>query len=95
MVSNLKVMANRYSDPSDLHQAVVTMHEVIASHQQEANANPGEDHFEEEGIDDEERRDDGDTEQEDDEEEEEDYNDEQEEDDGEFTDESFTEGEIV
>jgi len=52
---------------------VVTMHEVIASHQQEVNANPGDDHFEEEGIDYEERRDDGDTEQEDDEDEEEDY----------------------
>jgi hypothetical protein len=37
------------------------MHEVIASHQQEVNANPGDDHFEEEGIDDEECQDDGDT----------------------------------
>ena len=93
MVSNLKVMADRYSDPSDQHQAVVTMHEVIASHQQEANANPGEDHFEEEGIDDEERQDDGDTDQEEDEDEEEDYgNEEQEEEDGEFSGESFTEG---
>lgn len=54
MVSNLKVMADRYSDTSEQTQAVVTMHEVIASHQQEVNANPVDDHFEEEGIDDEE-----------------------------------------
>lgn len=70
------------------------MHEVIASHQQEVNANPGDDHFEEEGIDDEECQDDGDTDQDEDEEDEDDYGGEEiDEDDGEFSGESYAEGE--
>lgn len=89
-------MADRYSDPSEQSQAVVTMHEVIASHQQEVSANPGDDHFEEEGIDDEECQDDGDTDQEEDEDEEDDYGGEEPDDeDGEFSGESYTEGDEV
>lgn len=90
-------MADRYSDAtSELTQAVVTMHEVIASHQQqEINANPGDEHFEEDGIDDEECQDDGDTDQEEEEDdEEEDYGGEDPDDEnGEFSGESYAEGE--
>lgn len=87
MVSNLKVMADRYSDNVE-QQPVVTMQEVIDQHQQEANANPADDLFNEEDNDEDEGQDD--TDQEEDEDEEDEYGGEEPEDEEEFSGESFT-----